>query len=821
MKRFFILVAAVMALGSSGLYAQTRPVSPEIKCDWEFPESADDQPVITLTVTVPQFFEGYYDDDYNFIKGEAIEHLDRLEILRGSYSTYEDEHVIYTLDDPEPGKTFTIQDTEPVEWGATYNYSVTATYDLQDSFNTTSYPSFTAKYIGVKPANVAVTGSSDKGNAPFILDMKLPSTDVDGRELEDGISKVLIQRSEDWGEKVTVAEITEGLTPGGELRWVDEDLDPMEGISYYYYVTAYSQYGYSDYSSVVLKLGNAYNPSDVSGITTVINPDKSVDISWNMAEIGFDGGYVPLDDVRFTVKRIWKPNPADWMTEEKVLAQDMECPEMKFSDPADDIDEIMEVHYEIIAAYTDGSGSSTGSSLDIVLGPDYTIPYSDNFSYMPEGSWMSISEKRWMSKGSSTVGKWVSYTDINGEYVNLQSRHADEDENDTWLYFFDPYSGKGLSTEFISHRINIKDVENPVLSLWRHAHAGQGGHIDVFIDMPGNSESIKAGEISFYDSSDIEDGWEEVVLPLDVKNCGSESINLRFVAYTPRLDEEISTSALCIDDVMIDNYPLVMNPEAEITENLCARLSWENPSTDSKTVTGYEVLRNGTMIARMDASEETYTDAVPLYPRVATRYAVNAIYDDKYPAAAEMELYTSEFIEDDFRYDLDEEENAMVVKYIADNKAVTIPGEARMYPVVGVAQLAFAGNTEITEVSFPESIVKIGQEAFDGCTALVKAVFTTVAPPETGLNAFRQIGENAEGVCPTEGYEAYSSEENLKPLDFSKCSSVILISEDQILSEQYYSLEGKHLGSIEKGNVVLRRIVLKDGNVVIRKMVVK
>lgn len=94
-------------------------------------------------------------------------------------------------------------------------------------------------------------------------------------------------------------------------------------------------------------------------------------------------------------------------------------------------------------------------------------------------------------------------------------------------------------------------------------------------------------------------------------------------------------------------------------------------------------------------------------------------------------------------------------------------------------------------------------------------------PPETGLNAFRQIGENAEGVCPTEGYEAYSSEENLKPLDFSKCSSVILISEDQILSEQYYSLEGKHLGGIEKGNVVLRRIVLKDGNVVIRKMVVK
>lgn len=504
---------------------------------------------------------------------------------------------------------------------------------------------------------------------------------IDQNELEEGLEKVVILRSEDWDEKLPVAELTEGVAPGAEIRWIDDSFTPTEGSSYYYYVSAYTKYGHSEYASAPLKLGKSYNPSDVADITTVINPDKSVDLSWHMSEIGYDGGYVPLDEVRFTVKRVWKPDPADWMTEEKIIAENIECPEMKISNVADDVAEVIELHYQIIASFTDDSGSSSGTSRDIVLGPDYTLPYSDSFFFMPEGSWMTISEKRWMSKGNTNVGKWVSYTNSAGEYVNLKSRHAtDEDDSDTWLYFFDPYTDKGISTELTSHRINIKDIENPVMSLWRHAHAGQGGRIEVFIDLPGNPESIKAGEISFYDATDIED---------------------------------------------------------------------------------------------------------------------------------------------DFRYNLEEDENVVVVNYLSDSKIVAIPEEARLYTVTGVAERPFAGNIEITEVSFPESLTSIGQEAFEGCSSLAKATFVTITPPATGTDAFKNIATDAEGICPMESYEAYSAEENLRPLNFSKCNAVDLVTENQILGEEYYSLDGIRILNPVKGTPALRRILLDNGQVKVEKVILQ
>lgn len=51
---------------------------------------------------------------------------------------------------------------------------------------------------------------------------------------------------------------------------------------------------------------------------------------------------------------------------------------------------------------------------------------------------------------------------------------------------------------------------------------------------------------------------------------------------------------------------------------------------------------------------------------------------------------------------------------------VAVPAEADGYPVTEIAPCAFRGCSEITELTVPENITKIGDDAFDDCTKLEK-----------------------------------------------------------------------------------------------------
>ena len=51
---------------------------------------------------------------------------------------------------------------------------------------------------------------------------------------------------------------------------------------------------------------------------------------------------------------------------------------------------------------------------------------------------------------------------------------------------------------------------------------------------------------------------------------------------------------------------------------------------------------------------------------------------------------------------------------------VAIPAEVSGYPVTEIAPAAFRGCSEITELTIPENITKIGDDAFDDCTKLEK-----------------------------------------------------------------------------------------------------
>ena len=60
------------------------------------------------------------------------------------------------------------------------------------------------------------------------------------------------------------------------------------------------------------------------------------------------------------------------------------------------------------------------------------------------------------------------------------------------------------------------------------------------------------------------------------------------------------------------------------------------------------------------------------------------------------------------------------------------------YPVIQIADNAFAGCTDVTEVVIPSSVAKVGQNAFNGCTALTRV---------TIRNEFCDIGDGAFAGC--------------------------------------------------------------------------
>ncbi len=116
---------------------------------------------------------------------------------------------------------------------------------------------------------------------------------------------------------------------------------------------------------------------------------------------------------------------------------------------------------------------------------------------------------------------------------------------------------------------------------------------------------------------------------------------------------------------------------------------------------------------------------------------------------------------------------AAVVRSFLSNKAPTRADDGRvslfagtgitsfdeMVHFTGLTRIedgAFAGCTELTSVTLPESITSIGDIAFNGCTGLESITVMSPTPPEIGTDAFANTGDCP--ICvPEEAVEQYVS----------------------------------------------------------------
>ena len=94
-----------------------------------------------------------------------------------------------------------------------------------------------------------------------------------------------------------------------------------------------------------------------------------------------------------------------------------------------------------------------------------------------------------------------------------------------------------------------------------------------------------------------------------------------------------------------------------------------------------------------------------------------------------------------------------VTNYLGD---VVIPSSVtagNTFIIVGIEEGAFRGSKEMSSVTIPESVTRIGENAFSGCTKLTKVTCLATTPPEAATNSF----ENYNGYLyiPCEGKDDY------------------------------------------------------------------
>ena len=88
-----------------------------------------------------------------------------------------------------------------------------------------------------------------------------------------------------------------------------------------------------------------------------------------------------------------------------------------------------------------------------------------------------------------------------------------------------------------------------------------------------------------------------------------------------------------------------------------------------------------------------------------------------------------------YTYSLDEDENAMITKFMGNASALMIPSELDGYTVVAIGDKAFQGNKNIRSVIIPDTVKKIGASAFADCTNLGNVILSSNLE-EMGSKAF-------------------------------------------------------------------------------------
>lgn len=812
MKALRTFAATIAALVAEAAVALT-PGSAQVSMSFEIDGNAGK---IVGTVTAPT-----RDSDWQALPEDTRM---TVKVTRSCYSLSETDVEVATLTNLAPGEEAQFTDNATPAWQYGNEYTYTPVAYIGDEHTQWAYGASIKPGLSFYFAYNTFTATPAADAKSVELSVVVPSTLSDNQPIPVPITAIEFYRGYDAAEFVGKVENPEF---GATVTYTDEH--PHENASTIYLVRAVTEFGSAQTTvSCFVGFDVPYAPYPVNAEYC----EDGIRVYWTAPDRGVNWGTIDPAKTVYNVYRCWGSGQDNRV----LIAENIS--ETEFVDTGEGMTAPLAVRYEVQSANNIGPGDSNYSAYDysLIIGPDYSLPFVETFN---EGS-----DKMWTYENSSYYARMAI---------------AEEAEYGSGNTFVQPHSGSGLlyvnyaeyyyipsgSTNSItSYKIDLKEATMPVLSYWYYAIPDNDVYIDAQISTNGTDFTSVSKTMIALDAS--EPAWKQAILPL--ADYAGKVVYLRLI--TGFTDE---ASSAIIDDIALVNYAGVDAIEAESdTDARTITLTWNDPSTEYATCTGYKGYVNGESVGSV---EMPWVFEAPEYDVVYT-FSVEALYDgvevapSKEISASVEAPEITEFTVGDYVFLINKESNEPTVwvkAYTGSRTIITLPERVNnlnvSYEVTEVLEAAFKSNASVASVVIPATYTTIGEEAFAdcpqlmgvtigagvteikarafaGCPALAQVMFMPTVPPTVAADAFDGIAEGCKGTAPEGTAETYTKTPGLEGIDFG-WSGITDIEIESAAKVEYFDLNGRSIDAPVRGGCTIVRLTGRDGAVRTAKINVK
>ncbi len=367
-----------------------------------------------------------------------------------------------------------------------------------------------------------------------VVDMsfKAPSTCVNGDALKS-ISSIKIYRN---NSAEPIHTITDAV-PGAAVQWSDEA--PADGENTYVVVATSAEGDGMEATAEIVTAMDIPLPVTNAAVQLQENGTKAV-ISWDApaGEVGVNGR--PLNPEKITYSIVRRTSSPYTKT---TIAQNLK--ETTFTDTectADFSDSYQQsyIYYEIVPSTLGGSGETT-SSPTVLAGKSYRLPFAETWEYQ------SVMCPPWKSEG--TGGSWFAASS------GYDPRANGQDGVGLASFEYNSY-GSTDNADYISPRIDLSEMDNPVLSFYLYESTSANvanSYLEVGVVTEDGEKVIFPTR---YNVAAAADGWKLIEVSLaDYK--ASTRLSLVFRGHANDRKGRIH-----IDNVQVNGTPFAYDLKA-------------------------------------------------------------------------------------------------------------------------------------------------------------------------------------------------------------------------------------------------------------------
>ena len=481
-----------------------------------------------------------------------LPYISKIEIYR--QFAHNDYVLVNTIENPEVGSHQKWVDSN-LEGTGQYYYKVLCYFN-----ENCDYGQFLDNPVVVGQIPVDVTDlhfETNKGQAPVTIIFTLPSKDTAGVDLRE-IRSVLIERYNNsnwsWG---TIATVTEGLVPGEEFTYVDNNVQTDQTYQYRVSVTGSAGSSYGTSGSVFVGVDNPGAPSNV---VATVNPDGTVTVTWDPITSSQNGGWFDAENLTYTV--YGGTGYSEYSDDAFIVAEGLtECTVTTTVN----IQEETALGF-FVKGYTGELAGYSAASNKVIVGNPSTLPYVETFS--KQASYSVTSDHVWTTSSDQTNSAWTI-----GSYAYTTESVYPQNDGGLAYAYYNSYNTIDRNDYLTSGKITVSSHQILVAKLDIYQIPGYNTKL-AFETAYDNGEF--AAEYTFEYADFTTQGWATYYIPFEVP-AGAETLNIRLHAM------KVGASNI---SVVVDGLDLFELPKPVVTTSENS-FSWEVAANDYLEVSGW------------------------------------------------------------------------------------------------------------------------------------------------------------------------------------------------------------------------------------------